>query len=379
MTDPNESIERLLAQADQLPNDSPSRVAIFEEAISIADSHRLEQHSFDIRRAILFPALHTGQSHKLIVHFAWCASRCRLDPTTFPIRQLLWEYRNIGIQLGVFHTVPADQIEAVIAEMRGLYVEEGISLRPCLQVRRLVSTFLADAEAGEAAHRQLESTPRDEWSDHLLTERSFSIAWLIFRQDYEAASVLLEPYLTGKIADPHSMTESTSSMLLPLMMCGRYEDAMRAHLKSAKRAMGNLRYLDFAADHIAFLALTGNLMESLKCLAKMLPAALGANNHVDQYRFGVRVLIALESASRQGIEEVRMRLSRELFLYQPDGAYRIDELRLRLLEWTRPLAARFDARNGNDWFTKELGRVGEYADLTRRLPLPGGKSSKHPE
>ena len=56
--------------------------------------------------------------------------------------------------------------------------------------------------------------------------------------------------------------------------------------------------------------------------------------------------------------------------FESGGQYRISELAEWFTADLTELAARFDARNGNDFFQRRIGGVADLKMLVRSIPVP---------
>jgi hypothetical protein len=133
----------------------------------------------------------------------------------------------------------------------------------------------------------------------------------------------------------------------------------------------NRDFLCEIAEHLTFLAVTDNLAKALKLLEKHLGWALAALELLQKFDFlnaGRFLLGRLTAASK---ESVRLRLPREFPGWQESGRYEVAGLRAWFDREAETLAAQFDARNGNDGFTKALAEVQQLDKLVTPCPLRG--------
>ena len=110
-----------------------------------------------------------------------------------------------------------------------------------------------------------------------------------------------------------------------------------------------------------FLVLTDNLLQGVKLFEKHLPWALEKVKLSEQYYFYLATRLLFLRLRASGQERVKLRLLTTLPCFEETGAYEV----VKLFDWfdgtCRELAAKFDARNGNDHYTRQ---VEEQAGMT---------------
>src|SRR5688572_7430610 len=104
MTDPDDQIQRLMAEAAEQPR-GPLQVELLAEAARVADAHNDVASGFRIRRALMDAALGGGQPQQMTVAFTWCVAQSDRDPTAVPPDQILWQYRWVISNLPQFPEV----------------------------------------------------------------------------------------------------------------------------------------------------------------------------------------------------------------------------------------------------------------------------------
>ena len=88
-------VEELLDQAGELP-DGPSKLALLEEAVRLADVHQDVALGDEVRSDLIRVAKFSGYPEKALVAFSWRLAQADRDPDNFPEKDLLWEYKWIA-------------------------------------------------------------------------------------------------------------------------------------------------------------------------------------------------------------------------------------------------------------------------------------------
>jgi hypothetical protein len=369
VNDYNQQVNDLINQAEVL-GEGPAKTALIEEAVRIVDSHNDVDQGFALRRRLMEASMMSGQMDKLIVSFSWNLAQSDRDPKRFPEQKLLWEFRWVVNELTSFPNVPRSQIEEMLAEMRRRYERAGSTMRAYHLLRRVLATELGDAVMAEDAHREFEKSRRDSLSDSPVTELSFLVSYKLFLKDYEGAVRLAAPILRGAFRCEHFEGTNRSRMLVPLVRLGRYEEAMRYQSRGYHFVSRNPRFIARIGDHILFMILTDNLSRSLDYFVKHFKVALTTVDVSCRFGFYLACRYLFRHLDEEGIETHKMRLPEAFPMYQPDGEYRIAELRKWFEGETTDLAAQFDSRNGNAHYAGRIAAQTEYDDLIKPWPLP---------
>src|SRR5262249_53050981 len=353
VTDHAEQVERLLAESEQL-QDGPAKVALIGQAAAVADSHNDVELAFCVRKGLLGACLGADQCELLLVTFTWCLAQHDRDPERFPAERLLWEFRWVVSSLAFFPEMTRTRIEEMQAEMARRYQAAGASPRSfCLMCRKM-AVDMGDAVAATAADRAFRRSPADWLSDGYETERGFGISYRLFRNENGKAPDAAMPFLKRQVSSKHFEGQACADALLPLLRAGRAAEAMPCHRRGYKLRCDNARHLDSIAKHIAFLALTDNCPRAVRLFAKHLPAALQTTNAFTRMRFVMESLPLFDRLRKVGRDAVRMRVPPDCPLAANGETAPIRDVR----EWARGLAAdlahTFDARNGNDYYSRRL-------------------------
>ena len=350
--------------------DGPAKVAMLEEAIALADSANDTETGYAARNQLMGTALQQGLGERIVVAFSWCLTQSDRDPQKFPEIDILWEYRWVMFAMPSFADVSKAQIDSMLGDMEARYRKAGSTLRGYYLLRQAVRWMMADAAETREAFRQFKAARRDWLSDDVVTERTFAIDHHIFLEEYSLAYGLLKPFLTGELRDKHFSATSLGDMLVPMVRLGHLEDAMNAHKRSYPNIADNPRYVDAVGDHMGFLALTDNLTRATRIYEKHLGTALSVNDRLKKFTFHLGAALTLmRLADRR--ETVRLKLPKAFDGYEPEGSYSVAALRDRSLSLLRDEARAFDARNGNDYYSRQVENLSGMEALVRPFPVPG--------
>lgn len=356
MSDYVDQVARLLAESHEL-RDGPAKVALIEEAASIADVHNDLELAFDVRKVLIGACLSSDQYELMLVNFTWCLAQHDRDPERFPVTRILWEFRWVVSSLPTFPGVTRAKIEEMKAEMTRRYQAAGASPRSYFLMCRKMATDMGDREAAGEANRALRRSPIDWLSDGYETERGFEITYRLFRNEYAKALDAAMPFLKRELWSPHFEGQACADALLPLLRAGHAAEAMPYHRRGYKLRADNVRHLDSIAKHIAFLALTDNLPKGVRLFEKHLAEAMRSSNTYNRMRFLIDALPLLDRLKKAGRDAVKLRLPAECPLRAPGDRHSVRDVRNWVHATAAELARIFDERNGNQYFAGRLAAV----------------------
>jgi hypothetical protein len=370
VTHHREQVGRLMAEADGLP-DGPAKVALVEEAAALADSHQDVELSFEVRKVLLGVCLSADRSELMLVAFTWCLAQCDRDPKRFPITRILWEFRWVVSSLCTFPEVSKEKISEMLGEMGRRYVQAGTSPRSFLLMWRKMAVDMGDAKLAADTDLAFRHSPVDWMTDGLPTEQGFEITFRLFRNESDKALKAATPFLTRQIRSDHFEGQACAEVLLPMLKQGRAAEAMVYHHRGYKLRGKNVRHLDSVAMHIRFLALTDNLGRAVRLFEKHLPDALRTSNVFNRMRFLIDTVPLLDRLRKAGQARARLRVPSECPLAGAGECPTVPAVRRWMKETAGQLAAAFDTRNGNDYYTNRLAAVSRLQRLLTPCPLSG--------
>ncbi len=360
MTEPDDHIRRLLAEAGEQPK-GPLQVELLAEAARVADAHNDVAAGFRVRKLLMDAALGGGQPQQMTVAFTWCVAQSDRDPQAVPPEQILWQYRWVISNLPQFPEVPRKQIEDAIADMIVRYRAAGSTLRPVHLLMLNTGIKLRDVAMASAAHAAWNTAEHDALSDDPRTELSFCVDFFVFMKQYQKAIDLCPQVLAGRADDMHFFGTDSAELLAPLLELGRVADAIRVQRSGYRYIAKRHRYLDMVGAHMELLARLDQFAAPVKMFEEHVGYALDTKQYIDRFDFSWSALVVFERMRRAGHTTIKLRLPKE-FPVAPSGrVYDLAELTAWLRADAADLATKFDTRNGNTYFTDRLTTVATIA------------------
>ncbi len=368
MNDDRSTVHKLVADAWELP-EGLARTNAMARAVDEADRLGDVQLSFDTRKQLVNVANFGGSVDVSLTAFIWCLAQCDRDPKRFPESEMLWEYKWIVNDLAEFPTISRARIEAALDDLEMRYERSGWGRRGPRMKRCSAARTLGDLERLPDLMAQWLEVRRDRGADCRACEQDAKVGFAFELGDHRKAVSAAKPLLEGRQSCSHVPHITLAKVLRPMLKLGMHEEAVEAHLRGLPLVARGDGFLVPVAEHVEFLALTGNYAKAATLWARHVGKAMAAPNTLLRLRYllGGRVLVL--ALRRAGREERSLRIPAGLPFHEPSGRYNLARLDGWLENEINGLARAFDARNGNDWYARLAAGLPSLLELSVRLPL----------
>ncbi|GHJ46639.1 hypothetical protein Cs7R123_39810 [Catellatospora sp. TT07R-123] len=368
MTGP-ERVRELIDQCWEAPRGG-TQVALAEEAIAQADAIGDDELRFQARMAATEAYYRAGAPAQCFAVFSWCLARYDERPDQYAEAEplLLWHFKYQVHLLPRFPEVPLERAYAVLEEMQRRYQQGGHSLQPVHKLRWLVAAHLGD-EAAAGYHYELwQSASRDDNSDCDGCDPTAMVQHLGCLGRDEDAIELTGPVLEGRLTCAEQPQEILTALLLPFLRTGRPDEARRAHLRAYRRLRQHPAKLGSIAEHVRYLAHSGDVARGLDVVERHLPWLEDAPSPAAEMEFAAAAALLLRLLAGTGHGDLTVRGSRRTV------AVLADELAAR----ATGLAARFDARNGTGAQAARVAALLQAEPVVEPTPPAAGWRSPRP-
>ena len=353
--DSREAAERLLAEALEKIKDSPEKIAVLEDAVRHADATGDLRLRYKAREDLVEAAYFGGAPDKAIVAYTWCLAQFDRHPGVFDEWQLLWRYKWMINVIPDFPQIPRGQIDEMIDDMERRFRRGGYGLRSVYQYRYRVARFMGERDEAIRQYQRSQAEYADAVSDCQACRIDEQSSFHVYAGDDAMALLVARPLVNLRHFCRTVPERTFARLLLPLLRLNRREEAADFHRRgyrlSEARTHGSIEYV---SDHVVYLALTGDAPRAAQMAAKHYRWSETNHNPHERFIFYRAAWLALDLLAREGTQTVALRLP-PTFPVQPDGgSYETAQLRDWFAARALELARRFDERNGNDYFTREL-------------------------
>lgn len=367
-----DAIDNLMGEAAGLP-DGPVKLAVLEEAVRLADTRGDTDRGFELREGLMWNALVSGQADKMLVAFSWCLSQSERHPEQFPEADLLWRYSYWVIEeLRASPQFARSQVEFALDDLEDRFRRNGWSLRRVYRERCLTALFMGDLDRGPSLWNHWQRAPDDNRDAYdRAYEHDDEVTYKLKMEGDEAGLFHARPILDGRVRADNVPHNTFGRILVPLMRTGRLAEAMDCHVRGYRLIAHRMDYLCKAANHLEFLAVTGNIAPAVRLLERHWVWAEATWEKLRKFLFHLSARYLVLRLIDLGHTSFHLAIPATWPGHRPDGEYDLATLARLLDDQTRPLAEAFDARNGNGHFGQvTLGRVDVLRRLACELPLP---------
>ncbi|GAA1608945.1 hypothetical protein [Catellatospora bangladeshensis] len=338
-----------------------AQLALAEEAIAQADALGDDLLRFHARMAATEAYQRGGRPAKGFVTFSWCLARYDARPERYGDQEylLLWHYKYMVNSLTRFPDVPLARTYAVLDDMQQRYQQGGHSLQTVHKHRWLVAFHLGDDKAADLHYERWQVAPRDGNSDCVGCDPTDQVLHLAARGRDEEAIALTAPVLAGRLTCVEQPQEILTALLLPYLRTGRLDEARRAHHQAYRSVRDHRSKLGTVAEHVYFLAVSGNAVRGLELVERHLPWLDEAPSPFVEMDFAAAAALVLRLLADAGHGDQAVRGAEQS----------VAELAARLATRATALSRRFDTRNGTAAQGDRIAAVLAARPLVEHLPL----------
>ncbi len=350
-----DAVAELIEAADSLPF-GRSRLEVLEQAARVADAHRDVAAGFAVRRRLIDEAAFCMRYDLYAVAFVWCLAAARAEPERFSLADLLDRYQHVIGKMVNFPDVGREQYEALFTDVVRELGAHGFSLRTVYLERRSVAIDFADREMAEGADREWRRQRRDELSASVEFELARQLEHECFRADNEAAVRVVDEYFARRRRDRAYDPWFCGISLLPLLLAGREADAAALYPNAAQATARGAGYIWSQGCHLEYLGRVGDFGRGVREFEAQLPAALAQPDPLSRYYCLRPALLLFERMAAKGVRTVDLKPPRGVPWGKARGVYEVSAVRDWIAAEASAIAAQFDRRNGNGYYTEWLRR-----------------------
>ena len=343
--------------------DGDEKIAAMEEVVRLADETRDLGLQYFARDQYVGVTFWGGSPEKTLVAYSWLLAQFDRNPDRFDQHGLLWTYKWIVSTICHFPQISKAQIYEMLDDMARRYERAGRGLRVVHQHRYRIEKFWGAREEALKFYRLAESLPSDDLSNCPACEIDERVTFQLFAGDGARALRIARPLLEGEKrcrAVPH---RTLANLLVPLLRLGRRREAWQFHLRGYRLIEGQQGLVNYASDHLLYLALVARPERGREVLEKHLRWAQSGKDLYKRYEFYRAAWLFFALTAEHDGPRMRLSLPPTFALHAESGLYDVR----RLAEWfereARAIAEKFDGRNGTDHFARELDDTPQLREL----------------
>lgn len=359
MNEHHAEIERLTTQAKSLP-DGPTKVALFEEAVRLADSAADVEGAFELRMELIRAACFSARSDLGLVAMAWCLAQFDRRPDRYNEWSLLWKYKWIAGSAVSFPAITLTQATQLFADMGRRFRAFGAP-HAVLSNGRSNALWMGRLEEALAFDAELADTPRDVLSDCPACVLREELEFLVETQRPEAAVEFFEKKVTEETRCTHEPHRILSIALRPYWRLGRLDKAQELHQRGYKMVARDPAFVRAWGRHLDYAALTGQVAAVRRMIQKHTEAGLASVCQNSKLSYLTGAHLGLKRLAHEGVKTMKLTLAEPLDVASSAKGYDTTALADWFLAEARRIGELFDRRNDNAFYEDRLAQ--RCADL----------------
>ncbi|PQO39973.1 hypothetical protein [Blastopirellula marina] len=331
------------------------QVNLLEQAIPLAEELRDLDVNFHARFLVLQTGFFGGHAEKSLTQFAWCLAQYERDPVRFEqyYNSLLVNFPNVLVCVDEFPQINMRQIESLRSQMTTHFRQNGLSLRSLYSTTLLFATRAGDLATAAETLPLYRNAPHDQAPHTRAAEIDREIEYYDLIGDMETAIETAGPNLRRELSAAEVPHRVMAYVLRPLATLSRYDEADDYQRRGYRLIRNNPTFLLHFGLHMSYLVHRGRIDEAMRIFERHLSAALETRLLRSQYLFYLGARRALTAAAER-TDVWKLNLPRTFPAYDESGRYDLAELIAWIDGVIQPLGARFDQRNGVQYFTQRL-------------------------
>lgn len=304
-------------------DDTPEKVKVLERIIAGADLYNNIEDGIEAREMLIETCFTVGFPKKQLQAFSWLIKKWEDVDSDYYIDtdDLFWNYKWICADVPTFDEVSKAQIDGLLNDMKEKFEQQNYSLRPYYKVCTLAAMSMGDVEKAKELFEKWSITEGDYLNDCPACETSDQVQYFCFIQDYETAEKTAKPIIEGKQRCAEVPHLTYGNMALAYLTLGDEKMAQECFNKGYPLVEKQSSLLPPLGQLLKYLVLTNQTEKARDVINTNLEIVLQAESGLDR-------LIFLQAAY-------------PLFDQEKEAD---------LIEMTEALTAKFDARNGNNYY-----------------------------
>ncbi|MBC2290645.1 hypothetical protein HCB34_09140 [Listeria welshimeri] len=304
-------------------DDTPEKVKVLERIIAGADLYNNIEDGIEAREMLIETCFTIGFPKKQLQAFSWLIKKWEDVDSDYYIDtdDLFWNYKWICADVPTFDEVSKAQIDGLLNDMKEKFEQQNYSLRPYYKVCTLAAMSMGDVEKAKELFEKWSITEGDYLNDCPACETSDQVHYFCFIQDYETAEKTAKPIIEGKQRCAEVPHLTYGNMALAYLRLGDEKMAQECFDKGYPLVEKQSSLIPPLGQLLKYLVLTNQTEKAREVINTNLEIVLQAESGLDR-------LIFLQAAY-------------PLFDQEKEAD---------LIEMTEALTAKFDARNGNNYY-----------------------------
>lgn len=365
-----QTYKKLLASAENLPY-SDERVSIVEKAMALADFHQDEDLQFKARLQYIREVQEAGgYPEKYMAVFPWLLAYIDKNDDIWQSYHVLWYYKWVTGCMTSFPSISKTQIVNALEDLKNRYRKVTGSDLVYHDCCRSIFGDLGDWEEAKKHNEAIEKLhSRELLRDCKACVVNSEVTYQVGIGEIAKALEMAIPILNGDLSC-RSVPHTTYRRFIPeLVLLNKQEEAMEMATKLLDLIDPTDRD-DFAKGYtlLGFMGITGNFTKGIAFFEEHFANAWAVRSKWSKFHFYLHARLFFSQMKQKAENEsISLKLPAKHPLFQAENNYTFE----RLLAWfdkeIAEIEGAFNARNGNDYFTKKRKYVYSLANYAKEM------------
>ncbi len=345
-------IQKLRNQVARVDN-TLEKVNLLTQAIRIADENQDIEWGYDLRLDLISEEIDLAFSTESLPAFAWILQAYDENPELFNEEDFLWQYKWMMSELYDNPAVSREQIQAALRDFEQRLIRNGYGKRAIYNEELSDALAQKDLAAIEQALKNVNALQRDDMSDCEACEMDAEVAAILLQQGYAPAVEKALPLIEGQFTCTHVPLRTAVNLAYEGYKHGDVEQAnSMAELaeKEVFKKEKDSAILISVIKLATYFSYT-DLGKAKEWIERFLPWADGPENR-SMFQLACYICEAMKNFAPH--ESFVLELGNQHNLFQGKNSYTASELAEHYGKLADQLADRFDQRNGNSNFRKQV-------------------------
>lgn len=370
MSDYKQTYRNLIDSAESLPY-GDERVAVMEKAIALADLHQDEDLQFKSRLQYVREVQEAGGfPEKYMAVFPWLLAYIDKNNAFWESYQVLWYYKWVTGTMTSFPSISKKQIVDALEDLKRRYRQVTGSDLVYHDCCRSIYGDLGDWEEATKHQEAIEKLhSREILRDCKACVLNSDVTYLVGIGKVEESLKVATPILEGELSC-RSVPHTTYRRFIPeLVYLNRHEEAMEMAKKLFSLLKDDDRD-DYTKGYtlLGFMGITQNFDKGLTFFEVHFPNAFMVRSKWSKYHFYLHARLFFDQLKQHSAtQEIELKLPTKHLLYNAKNTYSLENLIAWFDKEIAEIEAAFNARNGNDYFTKKKNFVANLANYAKKM------------
>lgn len=357
-----------LERARGLIGDEEAMLAL-QSAADYADREGDLASAWAARDSLMHRSHATDRVREQLAAFAWLLHSKPREQHGYWGHSLMWTYKWVAVNLANSVDLSREQIDSLIEAMQERYAAEGLGTAPIQAVRLDLAIAMGHAHESEELFSSWKSNQDKAGEDCPACIRATEVEYLLARDNLDEALDRAKPLLERQMRCATVPHTTYARFLLPLIERKDLARAGSMHGRGARLLQGLEGCGSTFALHACYLACGRHWEASFQLLTPRFGTILRSRAANVELLTLLAMELACAAAVSMKVGAAPLSLPAIVPEHPADGIWDL----VALGRWAKgradELAARLDARNGNDSKTATLNRWRSVQSADLVLPL----------